>query len=146
MSKRRSSNRYRSKFERTVASVLTSNKVKFNYEALKIPYKYPVRCDPCPKCGHDEHYVSRNYISDFSFRQDTLILELKGKLDREDRKKYAALLESNPKLNIRFMFQRNNRILPRSEIRYSDWATKLGVPYCVGELPKEWIKEFKNGV
>jgi hypothetical protein len=35
-------------------------------------------------------------------------------------------------------FAQDNKI-PRSKMRYSDWAKKYGFEYAVGEIPKEWL-------
>jgi hypothetical protein len=51
-----------------------------------------------------------------------------------------AVKESHPDKDIRFVFQANNKIHPKSVTRYSDWAEKHGFKYAIGEAPKDWFE------
>jgi hypothetical protein len=44
-----------------------------------------------------------------------------------------AVKETNPELDIRFIFQSENK-------KQLKWADKYGFPYAVGEIPEEWMK------
>lgn len=140
---------YRSKFEASVAHALTKGGVTFTYESIKIPYKLKVRCNPCSVCGNSTVTSSHVYIPDFVIGDITkpetcIFIEAKGKLDVKQRKKFEALKAQYPQYDIRFVFQRNNRIRPRSSTYYSDWANKLNYPYCISVVQRKWLKELKK--
>ncbi len=138
--------KFRSKFEKKVADELTKYKVPFLYEARKIHYQYPVTCNPCSQCGNTVHFVTRVYTPDFLVNNEKTILEPKGRLTAKERRKFEWILKSNPTIDLRLIFQRDNRIRPKSFVYYSDWAKKNNFTYIVGDkLPTNWIKEFHNG-
>lgn len=111
----------RSKFEKDVAKLLKKRKVKFAYEAEKIPY-----------------IIEANYIPDF--KTESFLIECKGVLDPIERRKLLAIKRCNPALDIRLWFMRDNWLTKAKKMRYSDWATKHGFPYHVGlEFPRKWF-------
>jgi hypothetical protein len=139
----------RSDFEKQVRTQLESRGVAFSYESTKLNY-----------------FISGNYITDFVLGSekkaltkdeiaDKIILEVKGFLDVDTRKKMLAVKEAHPDLEIRFVFQQNGfvyknkkgkpRRTPESpDMRYSDWCEKHGFKWCVGEIPDVWLKEIKR--
>ena len=122
---------YRSGFERRFASYLVSQGICFDYERDKIPYIVP------PK--------ERKYLVDFT--TCGIYIETKGRLTSADRKKYLQVKESNPDIDLRFVFQKDNRIYKGSKTYYSDWAEKNGFKYHVGcSLPDEWLEEIKQAI
>jgi hypothetical protein len=139
----------RSDFEKLVRTQLETVGVDFSYEAIKLNY-----------------FISGNYVTDFVVGvkkksltkdeiKDKIILEVKGFLDVDTRKKMLAVKEAHPALDIRFVFQQNGfvyknkkgkpRRTPEStDMRYSDWCEKHGFKWCVGEVPDVWFKEIKR--
>lgn len=135
----------RSKFEETIGKALDKLKgVKWWYEPLRIPYKYT---------------TTRYYIPDFVIYKgklkrprkpltldklkDTILIEAKGWFKSRDRTKMMFLKEQYPHLDIRFLFQQDNKLTKaKNSMRYSEWAEKNGFQWSVGEeVPKEWINE-----
>lgn len=115
----------RSGFEGVIQKLLQESGIKFGYETRKIPYT-----------------LSLNYVPDFIAPSGALI-ETKGYFKPEDRRKMLAVKRSNPKLDIRLWFQRDNWLNKNKKSKYSDWAVKHGFPYHVGDtLPEEWLNDF----
>jgi predicted nuclease of restriction endonuclease-like RecB superfamily len=85
--------------------------------------------------------IQADYIPDFVVtRQDgsKLYIESKGWLRPEDKKKMTQVRKAHPDLDIRILFQRNNRFT-RSKTTYGMWADKIGYQWAVGEIPREWL-------
>lgn len=116
---------YRSGFEKKVASKLKPE--EFNYESKKYEYT-----------------VVKNYTPDFELANGILV-ETKGQWTSSDRTKHKLVREANPELDIRFVFQADNKLNKNSKTRYSDYCKKMGWKYVVGkEIPKEWLNENSN--
>jgi hypothetical protein len=118
-----SKQKYRSKFEAGIAATLNKNKVAFSYESLDL--KYILSCSYCPD------FILGNGI----------IIETKGYLSKEDRRKMLAVKEANPSLDIRFCFQNAKTKLTRGKKRslsYGQWATKNGFLWCHKTIPADW--------
>lgn len=127
----------RSGLEARVRADLDERGIKYGYETLEIPYikKY------CPKCG--EAIQKGKYIPDFEI--GNLIVEVKGRFTAIDRKKHISVRELNPDLDIRILFQRDQKIGKNSTTKYSDWCDKKGIVYAIGEaVPEEWIEDSKG--
>lgn len=94
--------------------------------------------------------VTKTYIPDFKIEsraskasESDIYLELKGRLTLENRKKYKAIKQEYPWLDLRFVFQKpNNPIRKGSKTTYAMWAEKNGFPWCGPEIKKEWLKEM----
>jgi hypothetical protein len=122
----------KSGFEKKVAAYLSSNKVPFEYETLRVPFVVPAK--------------KRTYNPDFMLPHG-VIIEAKGKLDRDVREKMALVLEQNPQLDIRMLFMRDNKIAKNSKTRYSDWCKKRGIKYAVseqGHVPEQWLVDAQG--
>lgn len=118
----------RSGLEKKVVQCLTERKVKFEYETKRLKYTVP------------EKY--REYIPDFYIEDQDLYIEAKGIFDREAREKMGYIKAQHPELNIKLLFQRDNKIAKNSKTRYSDWARKNGYDFAVsenGEIPESWL-------
>ncbi len=119
----------KSGFEVDTFKQLRSNQRKFGlkeltYETEEIPY-----------------YIQFSYVPDFCItRKDgsKLYIEAKGWLRPEDKRKMKAVKAQYPNLDIRILFQKNNRF-PRSKTTYGDWATRIGYPYAIGTIPEDWL-------
>lgn len=113
---------YKSGFERTIAANLTMRKVKFGYETLQVFYT-----------------LEGTYNPDFIL-PNGVIVEAKGLLDRESKRKMAAVKKQNPTLDIRFLFMDANKKVPGSKQTHGEWAKKNGFPFAEREVPDEWLK------
>lgn len=121
---------YKSKFEQNFAKSLKDKGIKFEYEPLVVDFTQPEK--------------KRKYIPDFRVRtkEGVFIVETKGKLTIEDRKKLVWVTEQNPKLKLIIVFMNaKNKLRKNSPTTYGEWATKNGFEwydYNDG-LPKTWI-------
>lgn len=115
--------KYRSKFEQEFHRLQPAAQ----YEAQKIKFTQPAK--------------QRTYIADWVL-DNGVICETKGYLDLATRQKMLWLRDSNPDLDIRFVFQNpDNRISKTSKTRYRDWAEANGFQWCRGpSIPEEWTK------
>ena len=115
--------RFRSGLEQQVADLLSSLKVKFEYESTKVP---DIR-----KCTYTTDFVVPNGIN----------LETKGRLTSEDRRKMLSVKKSNPDVDIRFVFQAPfNKLYKGSKTTYAKWAEKNGFLWCAfHSIPLEWL-------
>jgi len=117
---------YRSGFEAQIAEHLQEHKVKFKYEEDIITYIEPAK--------------TRKYVADFSL-PNNIIIEAKGRFTVHDRKKMILVMEQNPKLDIRMLFQRDQKLNKGAKTKYSEWCEKRGIKYAIGEIPQEWLDE-----
>ena len=113
--------RFRSKFEAQVASDLLSKQVPFTYETVSYDY-----------------IISSSYTPDIILRN--CVVEIKGVLLKEERKKYIAVKTQHPTLSIRFCFQNANNKLSKAKrsLTYWQWAERHGFLWCNKTIPKEW--------
>ncbi len=119
-----SKQKYRSKFEAGIAATLLKKKMAFSYESLDLKY-----------------VIRGTYKPDFILSQNGIIIETKGYLSPEDRRKMVAVKAANPSLDIRFCFQNAKTKLSRGKKRslsYGQWATKNGFPWCDKTIPADW--------
>lgn len=118
----------RSGFEERVAANLRKRRILYTYEDQRLQY-----------------FIERWYTPDFTLKNG-IIIEAKGYFKSSDRTKMLRVKEAHPDLDIRFLFQADNKLSRTSSTRYSDWATKHGFKYHVGEeIPHEWAAERKVG-
>lgn len=101
------------------------------YEKVKIHFEKPA--------------TWHKYTPDFVL-PNGIILETKGYMDADGRKKYGKIKLHDPNLDIRFVFSNaNNKIRPGSKTTYGDWAINNGFPYAdKGIIPPEWFTEPTN--
>ena len=119
-----SKQKYRSTFEAGIAATLLKKKVAFSYESLDLKY-----------------IIRGTYKPDFILSQNGVIIETKGYLSPEDRRKMLAVKAANPSLDIRFCFQNANTKLSRGKKRslsYGQWADKNGFLWCDKTIPADW--------
>lgn len=84
---------YRSGLEDRIQKELTDKNVEFKYETLKLSYLQPEK--------------KRIYTPDFVL-ENGIIIETKGRLTTEDRKKMELIKLQYPNLDIRILFQNSN--------------------------------------
>lgn len=129
----------RSLFEKVVCDDLTDRGVQYAYESESLEWfeKQVGTCAACDSKG--ETYASRWYTPDVDLG-DRLFVEIKGKFTAKDRKIALGIREAHPDVEIRYLFQRDNKLSKASATRYSDWAEANGFKYAIGnQIPEEWI-------
>lgn len=124
----------RSGLEDKFAEYLRSQNIHYDYESVSVKYKIS---------------KTKIYKPDFplqcKYKDKVILIETKGWFDAKDRQKILYVLESNPGIDLRLVFERDNKLNKKSNTRYSDWAKKNGIKYHVGiGLPEEWIKELRE--
>lgn len=131
---------YRSGLEERVCNNLRNRGVKFQYEPYQLDYTKEVKQGYCPECGSKVMLKCHQYTPDVVLPGGVHV-EIKGKFDGAMRTKMIAVQESNPEVDIRFLFQRNGWCTKNHKMRYSDWCERNGFDYAVGEyIPDEWIE------
>jgi len=113
----------RSKFEATIAKQLQGTGAE--YEPYFIEYS------PTKK---------KRYVPDFVLPSG-IIIEAKGRFTSQDRTEHRYLQAQHPEIEIRFVFQRDNKLSKTSDTTYTEWAQKHGFKCAVGKVPEEWLKE-----
>lgn len=119
--------KFRSKFEKAVYEHAKEHKRKLEYEPTN-----PVI-----------HYVAPAiYIPDFRLPNGVLV-ECKGYFSPRDRRKMLQVKRDHPDLDVRFVFQRANNRLTKSQnsMTYWQWAEKHGFIWEEGTIPQEWYNE-----
>lgn len=117
---------YRSGLEEKISDQLKSLGVPVQYESFKIQY---------------EVNETRSYTPDWKL-PNGIIVESKGRLVLEDRKKHLLIKKQYPDLDIRFVFSNSKaKIRKGSPTSYGDWCKKNGFLYADKLIPEEWIKE-----
>ena len=114
---------FRSGLEKNVDDFLHSTGVDYEYESTKVPY-----------------VLTCNYTPDFVLKNGVM-LEAKGHLSPDDRRKMLAVKKQHPELDIRFVFQAPyNKIYKGSRTTYAKWAEKHGFPWThCKSIPDEWL-------
>jgi len=127
-------NKYRSGLERDIAHFLKGKRVAFEFETIKVPFTQPA--------------AERVYVPDFIIRKKgkvVCVIEAKGKLDSDGRKKLLWVKEQHPKLRVKLLFQyANNKIRKGSKTTYADWANKHGFEWAEFKsdgVPERWYKQ-----
>lgn len=105
-------------FEKKIFNLLKRRKVKFKYEAEKIPY-----------------VIAGHYIPDFvvDTPRGKVYIETKGYFRPEAKRKMVAVKKLHPELDIRIVFFSRKK----ADI---NWATKHGFIWSVETVPPEWLE------
>lgn len=120
----------RSKFEDTISAQIKSLCRGEQYEKYQIKYTMP----------ESKH----TYTPDFVL-PNGIIIEVKGILQIEDRKKHLLIKEQYPELDIRFVFQNaKNKIRKGSKTTYAMWAEQRGFQWSHRTIPEAWLREKKK--
>lgn len=134
----------RSGLEERIAQELDALGVEYEYEARVLAYDAKTRGAKCHACGSKECYAIRKYTPDFWLPEQGFFIETKGRWTGADRNKHVAVRNSNPNVEIRFIFQYNNWLTSRRKAKYSDWCDKHNYIYAVEHVPEEWF--IKNNI
>jgi hypothetical protein len=119
---------YKSGLEEKTAEDLLSRGLDCPYEPFKINYNKPE--------------TKHTYTPDFQL-PNGIIIETKGRLVIDDRKKHVLIKKQHPHLDIRFVFEyAKGKIRKGSKTTYSMWAEKEGFKWAEKTIPQEWIDEF----
>lgn len=82
------------------------------------------------------------YTPDFILLHNGIIIEGKGILDAEDRKKHLLIKQQHPDLDIRFVFSRSAApIYKGSPTTMAAWAEHHGFKYADKLVPQAWLDE-----
>lgn len=122
---------FKSGLEMIVNSQLVNSGVAFAYEGTlnKIKYFKPI--------------TYHTYLGDFLL-ENGIIIETKGRLTTENRKKHKYIKEQHPDLDIRFLFSNaNNKLHKDRQTRYRDWCDKQGFMWANKIIPQAWLYEVK---
>lgn len=115
--------------------MLRQHNVRYDYERESYPWVEEVPNAYCPDCGVCG-VANRSYTPDF-FLENGVIIEAKGRFTPKDRK--IALAMKDQGIEIKMLFQFNNKLSRKSKTRYSEWCEKNDIDYAVREVPEEWI-------
>jgi hypothetical protein len=131
----------RSKFEDRIAEDLDEKGIKYTYETWSYEYDEPLRKNlaRCLDCDSTNLVRTGWYTPDF-FLENGTIIETKGRFTAADRRKMLAIQEAHPELDIKMLFQRNNKIHKRSLTTYADWCMENNYDFSIGEVKEEWLK------
>ena len=114
---------FRSKLEEKVSDLLCSLGIDYEYEATKVDYQ-----------------ITHYYVPDFIL-PNGIALECKGYWDSIDRRKVKNVIEQNPQLDLRMVFQSPyNKITKRSKTTYAKWCDRHNIKLCAFHtIPIEWL-------
>ena len=133
--------KYRNSFEKSVAAWLTKHKIWFAYEEYRIVFLSSVRGGQCENCKSMRVVKSSSYLTDFTMDAFSFIIEAKGHMPSAQRTRYIALQKAGH--DIRFVFQRDNKLSSKSGTRYSDWADRYGFKYSMNLPDPKWFRRKK---
>lgn len=107
-------------------------------QALKRKHRFTFEYEP----EAYNYYVEHWYTPDWKIeRKDGshFFVESKGWWKSQERTKLLKTLKEHPELDIRMLFQYDNKLNKGSKSRYSDWCKKHGIKYSVGSIPEDWF-------
>ena len=108
---------FRSGLEIAISEELDLNKIKYEFEKVKLKYTVPEKV--------------HTYTPDFYLKEKDFFIETKGLFTSSDRKKMRFIKEQHPKLDIRFIFSNSRqRISKKSKTTYG-----MSVSYTHLTLP-----------
>jgi predicted nuclease of restriction endonuclease-like RecB superfamily len=123
---------FKSQFEKNVAKEFRKYGIKFTYEPEVVRFLQPEK--------------QRKYIPDFRIKTkmgNVFLVETKGKLDADDRKKLEWVKAQNPDLNLVLLFMNSDvKLRKGSKTTYGMWATKAGFTWYDfrAGLPQGWTE------
>jgi hypothetical protein len=112
--------RYRSAFEADVARDCHTRGVVVGYETETLFYQ-------------TSHFTRIDFTI-VTASGKTIYVEAKGYLPAEDKAKIQAIVECNPDVDYRMVFQREDK-------NYVNWAKKHGIKHAIGRIPSDWLEE-----
>lgn len=115
--------KFRSGFERTLDMQLKSHGIEYSYETLQLPYIL--------ECVYSPDFILSNGI----------IIEAKGLLSPDDKRKMLVIQKKYPELDIRFVFYDATKKIPRTKQTHGQWAEKNGFQFAHEWIPEAWLNE-----
>lgn len=109
-------------------------------QALKRKHKYSFEYEP----ESLEYIVSHWYTPDFRIKRNDgsiFFIESKGYFTAQDRNKLKQIKKQHSNIDLRLIFQKDNKLHKSSNTRYSDWCQKNNFIYAIGCIPEEWFNE-----
>ena len=115
--------KFRSGLEQQVAKLLEGLGISYGYETEKLGYT-----------------IEHNYTPDFVL-PNYVYLEAKGYWSPSDRRKILNVLQANPEIDLRMVFQSPyNKINKKSKTTYAMWCDKHNIPWTsYHNIPLEWL-------
>ena len=123
---------FRSKSEEKIYNYLLNKKIPHEYEKGKIEYQW---------------LEDKKYIPDFILKENGIILEVKGRFVREDRKKHLFIRKQKPELDIIFIFDNPKaKLYKGGKMTNASWCDKYKFKYCSLRegIPEAWFNERKT--
>lgn len=127
--KKRNAAGHLSNLETDVANIFDEQKIAYEYETLKLPYVLP----------SPVHQYKPDYVL------PTMLIEVKGWLPYKDQVKMRAVKAAHPEKDIRFVFQKPYKLLPRRKVTHADWALSEGFPWTDLEGLSQGIWRLPEG-
>lgn len=129
----------RSGVEKSFKAFLDAHEISYEYEAVKFKYSIPA----------SEHTYTLDFIVYKPNKHKPLRIETKGvfrgRWPVADRKKHLFLRESDPNIDIRFIFHNPSaKIAPNAKMTVSQWADNNGFKWAgIKDLEtiEGWINE-----
>jgi len=114
---------FRSQLEEKVSDLLCELGIDYEYEPTRVAYE-----------------IQHHYSPDFLL-PNGVYLETKGYWDSTDRRKIKSVIEQNPDLDIRMVFQAPfNTISKKSKTTYAQWCDRHKIPWTsFHNIPMEWL-------
>ena len=119
----------RSMGEVRCAADMKRRKIKYKYEELEMQYQHkPQKYTP--------DFVIRGQVPKHGDR----IIEYKGKMTNETRKKLLSIQRCNPSAVLCLVFEKpNNKIRKGSKTTYWQWAEQNDFPWSEHYVKDEWL-------
>jgi hypothetical protein len=130
---------FRSKFELGIAKQLKEAGIKYDYEKESFEYFTKVRGGICEDCD-GTHTIQRHWYTPDFFLPNGLLIEAKGHFTASNRATLKAVRDSHDSIDLRLLFQSDNKISRNSGTRCSEWCEQHGFDYAIRTIPEEWYK------
>ena len=108
----------------------------------------------CAECGSGRVERQRVYTPDLYFPSTGVYIEAKGMFSANRRRLLRDFSKARPDIDLRYIFQANNKLSRKSKNRYLDWAEQVGRPAVLWTakniqkdqppMPSDWY-EVKTG-
>lgn len=131
---------FRSGLEETLAAHLGRLGVSYEFEKRKVEYVQPAK----DRVYTPDFWLPR--LSDITLPREVqrgFYVETKGRWLTEDRQKHKHIRDSNPSLDIRFVFSNaNQRISKQSATTYAIYCERNKWLWAHRALPVDWLREL----
>ena len=114
---------FRSMFEVNIDRQLRAAGVDYKYESFKLDY-----------------VIHGSYTPDILL-PNGIVVECKGFLDVDAKRKMIAVKNSHPHLDIRFCFYDASAKVANSKKTHGEWADRNGFKWSDGSIPQDWLDE-----